>query len=664
MLNKRLFFISIILLLIVSIGAVSASDTLLDDNVFNEDSGNENIILSGDSDDGTDDYGSNGESTDSNSNSDFTENDNSEDSDQSGEIIKPSGDSFEDVQNAILSSKENGIVKLNGTYHSTGNYIYINKNLTIEGENAVLDAKGLSGIIVSEKAIILKNIIFKNSDKNEAVHIEGNATFINCIFESNKYMAIKCVSDQKSDTVNINGCNFKGNYIVLDFNGGNLNIESSTFSSNKVNSWSDSIFKIFDTKNLPSKVSISNSSFVSNIANEEIFYFELNNSASSNIINNCTFNKNKVEDNAVIYLYKGVLTIKNSIFGNNTRVISTDAPNEYFKNNKLNIQNSTFDGNKKFVLDNNANGSISSCTFKNNNALIFNYDLLTIKNSKFINNKASIKQWGYKTLSIINSTFTNSSDDVTCIFSSSGILKVKDSTFKCNSEAAVISLNKITITKGNKTSTYKKVLSFNNALKPFSYVNFTLNKLTTSYKSGKTFKIKAVFGNSKKACSNVTFVMEVYKGNHYVDQFRATTNSKGIAYFKISRLGVGSYNALIGCSKYKSYYDTEFISAKSSIKINKANTVVSAPKVKYRYKKTKYFKVTVKNKASKKAVSGIKVKIKVYTGKKYKTYTVKTNKKGVAKLNTKNLKRGKHNVVISSGNKNYIISKKSTITIN
>ena len=149
-----------------------------------------------------------------------------------------------------------------------------------------------------------------------------------------------------------------------------------------------------------------------------------------------------------------------------------------------------------------------------------------------------------------------------------------------------------------------------------------------------------------------------------MDEFRATTNSKGIAYFKISGLGVGSYNALIGCSRYKSYYSTEFISAKSSIKINKANTVVSAPKVKYKYKKTKYFKVTVKNKASKKAVSGIKVKIKVYTGKKYKTYTVKTNKKGVAKLNTKKLKRGKHNVVISSGNNNYIISKKSTITIN
>ena len=62
-------------------------------------------------------------------------------------------------------------------------------------------------------------------------------------------------------------------------------------------------------------------------------------------------------------------------------------------------------------------------------------------------------------------------------------------------------------------------------------------------------------------------------------------------------------------------------------------------------------------------LSNVKVKIKVFTGKKFKTYTVKTNKKGIAKINTKNLKTGKHKVVISSGNKNYSISKKSLIKI-
>ena len=78
----------------------------------------------------------------------------------------------------------------------------------------------------------------------------------------------------------------------------------------------------------------------------------------------------------------------------------------------------------------------------------------------------------------------------------------------------------------------------------------------------------------------------------------------------------------------------------------------------------KYFKVTVKNTKTKKVIKGVKVKIKVYTGKKYKTYTVKTNSKGIANLNVKSLKVGSHKVVVSSANK-YCVAKtaKSTIKI-
>ena len=90
---------------------------------------------------------------------------------------------------------------------------------------------------------------------------------------------------------------------------------------------------------------------------------------------------------------------------------------------------------------------------------------------------------------------------------------------------------------------------------------------------------------------------------------------------------------------------------------------MTAKKLTAKHKKSKYFKVTVKNKATKKAVKKIVLKVKVFTGKKAKTYKIKTNDKGVAKLNTKKLKIGNHKVVISSGNGNYVINKKSTILI-
>jgi hypothetical protein len=53
----------------------------------------------------------------------------------------------------------------------------------------------------------------------------------------------------------------------------------------------------------------------------------------------------------------------------------------------------------------------------------------------------------------------------------------------------------------------------------------------------------------------------------------------------------------------------------------------------------------------------------VYTGKKVKKYIVKTNKKGIATINTKNLKRGSHKVVITSKNSNYDVYKKLKIVI-
>ena len=59
------------------------------------------------------------------------------------------------------------------------------------------------------------------------------------------------------------------------------------------------------------------------------------------------------------------------------------------------------------------------------------------------------------------------------------------------------------------------------------------------------------------------------------------------------------------------------------------------------------FKVTVKNKASGKAVKGLKVIIKVYTGKKAKKIVRKTNSKGQVSFSTKSLAKGKHKIVIT-----------------
>lgn len=193
---------------------------------------------------------------------------------------------------------------------------------------------------------------------------------------------------------------------------------------------------------------------------------------------------------------------------------------------------------------------------------------------------------------------------------------------------------------------------------PVIKTSLTAKALSTTYDSGKAFTVTVLDAN-KNPVKGLKLTLKVYTGKTYKNYY-ATTNAKGVASFaSASKLAIGSHKVEITSSQ-KGYVVKK---TSSTIKVAKAKTTVTAPKVTSKVKKSKYFKVTVKNKASKKVVKSIKVKVKVYTGKKFKTYTLKTNAKGVAQLNVKSLKVGTHKVVISSGNSKYIISKKSSIVI-
>lgn len=94
----------------------------------------------------------------------------------------------------------------------------------------------------------------------------------------------------------------------------------------------------------------------------------------------------------------------------------------------------------------------------------------------------------------------------------------------------------------------------------------------------------------------------------------------------------------------------------SSITINKSTTIVNANNTVHKYKTNKYFTANIKNKVTGKVISGIKVFLKVYSGTKYKTYTLTTNAKGNVYLNTKILNVGSHKVILNSANNKYTIS--------
>ena len=167
-------------------------------------------------------------------------------------------------------------------------------------------------------------------------------------------------------------------------------------------------------------------------------------------------------------------------------------------------------------------------------------------------------------------------------------------------------------------------------------------KLSTTYKSGRYFKAKVIDSKTKKPVKGVKVILKVFTGKN-AKTTTTTSNSKGYIKYSSSKLNIGKHKVVLKVKKSQ-YFKGK--TKKSMIKISKARLKLSAPTVTAQYKKSTLFKVTVKNKKSDKPVKGIKVIMKVYTGKKYKIYKAKTNKKGKTGFNTKSLSSGKHKVVV------------------
>ncbi|WP_295611479.1 cyclophilin-like fold protein [uncultured Methanobrevibacter sp.] len=185
-------------------------------------------------------------------------------------------------------------------------------------------------------------------------------------------------------------------------------------------------------------------------------------------------------------------------------------------------------------------------------------------------------------------------------------------------------------------------LTKSNSAEPES-ISLSVSKLSTTYESGKYFKVKAIDSKTKKPVVNVKLILKVYSGKKY-KKVTAATDSNGIAKYYASNLGIGTHKVTINVKDSKKFLSKIKY---SSIKISRAKLKISAPKITGYYNESKRYKIAVKNRESKKPMKSIKVMIKVFTGKNYKKYSLKTDKKGIVSFNMKSLPKGKHNVVIN-----------------
>lgn len=525
--------------------------------------------------------------------------------------------SFESIQVEVNKAKENDVVNLEGYYKGSGKEISVSKSLTFSGSNnAVLDADYNSRIFYAPKPVSLtfKDITFVKSSQcaigTNMMLGQFTIHVINCTFKDNSYLGIESLDD-------------------------NLIVEDSIFEDNY------QAIQCYST-------------------------------LTEAVINNCTF-----INNSYVAVQSSNATIANSYFkdNGNKKDGAGALQGDVLKISKTEfINNAAYENGGAIYVYTEGSISISESLFKNNFAnylggAIYLDEETYLKNitahldkCQFINNSASNGAAIYSyssSLDINNSNFTSNHAEYSIIYSKADS-SFNNTNFSGNVNYTIISpkINLINCNSISKTINQWACLDDN--LNNSDFIRIVLNKIFVYYKSGKKLTIKVINTKDNSTVGNckVKVILKAEKKNYtkYL-----TTDSNGIASFDISRYNVGRYNLFVSVNDSNiTFLSVEEIDVAL---IYEARPIVKAPKVKFKYKKSKYFKVTVKNKKTKKGIKNLRIKLKVFTGKKHKVYKIKTNKKGVAKFNTKKLKRGKHKVIITSANKNYHIYKKSLIRI-
>ncbi len=190
-------------------------------------------------------------------------------------------------------------------------------------------------------------------------------------------------------------------------------------------------------------------------------------------------------------------------------------------------------------------------------------------------------------------------------------------------------------------------------IQPSSVKTFQLNK--------GVWKVKVV-DSQNKPVSNIKVTLKVYTGSKF-KTVSIVTNANGEASFNVKGLSKGTHK-IVSSISHNGYSANP---ATSSIKIIKPKVLKFKVKKRENKKMGSLITFQILDKKTKRGVNGVKVKLMIYTGKKYKAFILKSKKvgkfKGIVGVFTNEFSVGKHKVVVKPISLKYSGSGKSTITI-
>lgn len=345
---------------------------------------------------------------------------------------------FDDLSNQINQTLDGQTLSLANDYQSTNSskdYILINKSITIEGNNHIIDASDVKRVFwVKSDNVCIKNINFINA---RTTGLAGgviswwgnNGTLINCNFTNNSAISAGGALLWKGDNGNISNCNFLNNSVKFG-------AATSLTDGNG-----------FD----PSQMHIQ-------IVNSEggALYLDGNNIS----VNYCNFYNNTA------LLNGGAISIK---WGSNITISSSR-----FKNNHASYNGGAIDWNGN-------NATITNSKFKNNspNNLFLNTNAVIIDST--FDSKESIENW--YNVSYVNVTFQDMGSFEDLLFKINNtpegeiLILDKDYEYINGTNKGILISKSITIDgaghtlNGNKLSRMFNITACNVTIKNINFVN-------------------------------------------------------------------------------------------------------------------------------------------------------------------------------------------------
>lgn len=680
MLDKKFIFLVILLVGFISISSVSALD----------DAASNNSIL----DESIDDIGALSSSDEELISDENDDGDVLSKADGEAELSEDPGN-FYDLYQAI-NGNDDSTIELTRDYvfGDSGSQldrgIVINRSVTINGNGITIDGSNKARIFnITADNVIINNITFKNGNATGSYageDIYGGAIYwsgadgsaVNCIFNNNYAFqnggaiywsgadgsAVNCSFNDNSafyyggaiyggSAVN---CNFTGNSaswggaICYEYEPGYgfdyddfCHAVNCNFNDNSASTYGGAVYHCI----------AENCNFTGNIADDGY-----GGAICHGIAENCIFISNSADDGGgAAYEVKA----KNCNFTNNSAsngetgdggaILGGSAVNCIFTNNSADRVGGAI-----------AYGSAENSAFNNNyvtceyscGGAIYDGDAV---NCNFTGNSA------YNGGAIGSDSYDTSCSAKNCIFTGNNALADGGAIYDGSAENCIFKSNSAAQNGGAMIYGSAKNCTFtgNSAINGSDICNGTLTyytkvtapKVTATYNVNKylVITLKDSFGKALAKQKVTVKVGTISK--------TLITNSKGQVSVLVSKLIPKTYTASISFAGDKTY-----LKSSSSVKVvvKKATPKLTAKaKTFKRTVKTKKYKITLKTNKGK-----VMKKVKVTLRVNKKTFTAKTNSKGVATFKITNLKKkGKYTAVVKyAGNKYYKkVTKKPKITV-